>query len=85
MRRVTLIVWLVTALIGLIVVVLGIIAMIDPAGAQLANDADPFGEPPSRIKSLAMTLVGVGLVAWPLVLRRRGGDARANDTARATD
>jgi hypothetical protein len=57
---------------------LSIIAILDPAGAQMANDSDPFGVPPSFGQSAAILggCVAVGMfgaiLIW-LACRRRGG------------
>ncbi|MDH5821991.1 hypothetical protein QFW77_03150 [Luteimonas sp. RD2P54] len=60
---------LATAL-GLGVVIFGAVALADPQGAQLANDSDPFGVPPSTVELLlhvaagaALSALGVWLVA----------------------
>ena len=64
-------------LLGLTGTIFGVIAVLDPAGTQLSNDADPFGTPPSWQSSVALTaayavvgLAGGALVVWTLGGRR---------------
>jgi hypothetical protein len=58
------------SLFGLVGMLLGIIAILDPVGTKMADDADPFGTPPSRISSAVLTLTfvvitGIGvLIIW---------------------
>lgn len=61
------------AALGLGATVFTLLALADPQGAQLANDADPFGVPSSTAE--ALTRLAGGLVAlivglW-LILRRK--------------
>lgn len=67
---------LIVMLFGGLGILLGIIAIIDPVGTKMSDDADPFGVPPTFIESLNLTVIfiliflgGVGLVVgWkPLV------------------
>ena len=46
--------------IGSVVALVGVIAVVDPIGTKAADDSDPFGTPPSRWESAAIT--GAGLV-----------------------
>ena len=39
-------------LIGFLILMIGIIGVFDPIGTQMANDNDPFGEPPGIKDSL---------------------------------
>jgi hypothetical protein len=57
--------------LGLLASVLAVYALIDPAGAQGADDNDPFGEPPPRRESAQMALVGLGVAGLGFYLRRR--------------
>lgn len=57
---------------GLVVFSLGLLALADPAGAQLSNDEDPFGAPPSAMQLWAHLAVGAAIAAagaW-LVVRK---------------
>ena len=61
-------------MIGILLLVIGAIAVavyvfgiVDPAGAQLADDSDPFGAPPPRkygVIGLAASLAVVGAGVW---------------------
>ena len=58
-------------LLGLLMALFAIFAILDPVGAQMANDNDPFGTPPSLASSigvlfacLAVSGVGVFLLIW---------------------
>ncbi|MGO1068591.1 hypothetical protein [Lysobacter sp. CA199] len=65
-------------LVALMVAAFAMLALLDPAGAQLANDADPFGTPPSTAALLGRLAVSLAVMAggiW-LLLRPRGGRAR---------
>ena len=69
--------WCSSALLGTLVVTMGVIAILDPRGVQMANDADPFGTPPSAWFSAALILGGLVLLLRPLpivVRRRRNGE-----------
>lgn len=60
--------------VGLLVSIVGAIAIVDPVGTQHANDADPFGSPPSIIRSTVTLLLGCALVFGGVrVLRRPRG------------
>lgn len=63
----------VVAVTGLAVIVVALVALIDPVGTKMADDADPFGEPPSTTGSLATLAVGCAATVsggW-FALRRR--------------
>ncbi len=49
-----------------------ILALVDPAGTKMADDADPFGVPPSRSKTAITMLVtaAVGLASVTLLKKR---------------
>lgn len=73
-------------LFGLAGTIGGVVAILDPVGTQMSNDADPFGTPPSLQSSLALTaaeaavgLAGGALVVWMLGGRRR----KSRDSAQA--
>lgn len=64
-------------LLSLLACGLFLIAIVDPAGTQMANDNDPFGPPPSRASSAAglgiSALIGVAgllLVCVPIFRHR---------------
>lgn len=51
--------------------IFAVYAFIDPAGAQLADDGNPFGTPPSRsqiafqfVFSLMVAAIGARMVQW---------------------
>ncbi len=54
--------WLALMLGACAVLVFGF-ALIDPAGMQASNDADPFGTPPSTLSTLAGLAVAVAMKA----------------------
>jgi len=58
-------------LFSLIFCAITLLAVIDPAGAKMADDNDPFGPPPSRLSSLALlgAFIGVGAAGVYLVAR----------------
>lgn len=54
---------------GLAGVGMGVIAILDPIGTKMADDADPFGAPPSALASIFITIsfalvvaVGFGMI-----------------------
>jgi hypothetical protein len=62
---------------GLVGVAIGVISIVDPIGTKMADDGDPFGTPPSLMRSVIITgvfalLADLGLwlvlVSW---LKRR--------------
>ena len=56
--------------IGLLIVLVSVIALLDPVGTKHADDADPFGPPPSRFQSTLILLSGCGfLLAAALLIR----------------
>ena len=63
--------------IGLGGVVFAVIGIIDPVGAKLSDDADPFGVPRSLFHSLLVLAVYVGVCAagafllWSSFRKRR--------------
>lgn len=57
-------------LVGVTLVLLAVIALIDPVGSKLADDADPFGPPVSRWSSAITLLAGcANLGVGGLVIR----------------
>ena len=72
-------------LLGSFGVFFGILAMIDPAGAKLADDADPLGTPPAFIESLNLTcFYGLTLLAggWLVSRKRRTNESGAANPSR---
>ena len=64
-RALTLIVsGFVVVLVGLVGAGLGLIAIIDPVETKMADDLDPFGTPPSRIGSAAISLIFILVVVF---------------------
>jgi hypothetical protein len=57
---------------GVAVIVLSLLAILDPVGTKHADDADPLGPPPSRAKSTIILLVGCGFIAVAGFLIRSG-------------
>ena len=60
--------------LGLGIVIFALLAIVDPQDAQLANDADPLGTPPSTVGLLLEMFVGagfLGLGAWFVARRPR--------------
>src|SRR5512132_3319186 len=64
--------WVITAVLGVVVAGLSLLAILDPEGTKAADDSDPFGTPPSRTSSAALLGLGVLMVVWPLAFVRRG-------------
>jgi len=56
--------------VGLVIILVAIMGIIDPQGAQLANDADPFGNPPPLGYAVGLLLFGIvvtgagGMFVW---------------------
>ena len=59
------------AWLGLLGVPLTALAILDPVGAKAADDADPFGIPPTLTESVTLLLVylAVGIVGFYLCYR----------------
>ena len=68
--------WILVVL-GLLGVTFGVLAIVDPVGSKAADDADPFGTPPTRRESLRITLVYVLVGASGYVLLRRTAAKKA--------
>jgi hypothetical protein len=58
------------ALFGLIGALVGFLAVLDPVGAQLANDSAPFAEPSSVAYSLFITFAFLGVAGFGVWLFR---------------
>ncbi len=65
------------ATIGLLGTLVAAFSMLDPTGAQLANDADPFGAPPSLVEQLLSLGLCVALTVGGAFLVLRVGRKRA--------
>jgi hypothetical protein len=63
--------------IAVIVFLVGVVAVIDPAGTKMADDGDPFGTPPSRLGSAVVCLEGIGLFIGGCLLMRTGNGTRS--------
>ena len=75
--------WIVTAVIGVVLAGLSVVALFDPEGTKLADDTDPFGTPPSRTSSLIWLGVATLLVTWPLIVTRTQAPRSESDSRRA--
>jgi hypothetical protein len=63
--------------LGLIGVIFGVVALIDPAGSKMADDGAPFGSPLGVMESLLITAayaVAAMLGCWMLLAQRRKHD-----------
>ena len=68
----------VMALVGLLGVGIGTLAMIDPVGAKASDDANPFGTPPTRLSSFLLTVVFLAMAsvgAFLIAYRRKTSDS----------
>ncbi|MEJ2790969.1 MULTISPECIES: hypothetical protein [unclassified Pseudoxanthomonas] len=59
------------SVLGIGIVIFGLMVVADPQGAQLANDFDPFGVPPSTAQLLVHIAVGLALSALGIWLVAR--------------
>ena len=55
-------------LVGVIGVLVGIIAIIDPVGTKMSDDSDPFGVPPTFAEGLTLTLAFVLIFSLGILL-----------------
>ena len=68
---------LILVLVGLLGSAVSLFAIFDPAGTQMADDANPFGAPPTLRSSLLILVLylcvcGIGvLLTWRSVRKRR--------------
>ncbi|MEL1264204.1 hypothetical protein [Pseudoxanthomonas putridarboris] len=65
--------YLISAL-GLGIVIFGLLGLLDPLGAQITNDSDPFGVPPSATQLLLHVALGIAVLVagiWLAVRNRR--------------
>lgn len=76
LRTIRVITGLSLLLVGTIGVMVCLVAIVDPVGIKMADDNDPFGNPPSRISSLAWA-IGFGVVGAcgvPFLARKTNPD-----------
>ncbi len=59
-------------LFGLFGAFFGLLSIADPVGAQMANDSDPLGDPPTLVKSIAITAMYLALTVIGGWLFKRG-------------
>ncbi len=58
----------ISVFIGSISLFIAALAIMDPKGAQLANDNDPFGEPPGLIRIIIIMAISILFITWPFLL-----------------
>ena len=77
--------WLLLA--GVLGVIVCLVAIVDPVGTKMADDNDPFGNPPSRISSLAWAtgFGAVGACGFLLMTRRSNPDKQDCRDCRGCD
>ena len=63
--------------VAAILFLVGLVAIINPAGTKMADDGNPFGEPPSRWSSALICLAGVGVLMGGRWLIRTGNGTRS--------
>ena len=56
---------------GFLGVAVSLFAILDPAGTQMADDANPFGPPPSLLSSVAILVFYLGVCAIGFFLTLR--------------
>ena len=71
MRNVRFLVAAILVATGLVVAVVSVVAIFDPVGTQYANDADPFGSPPSIIRAIVLLLAGCAVALGGVRILRR--------------
>ncbi len=49
--------------------VLSIVALLNPVGTKMADDNDPFGDLGGPHRPILLILVSIGLICWPLAPR----------------
>jgi hypothetical protein len=65
------------ALFALMILFVSVLSFVDPKGAKMADDSDPFGNPPSRLSSVCIggiaLAIGIGAVR---MMQKRNSDTR---------
>jgi hypothetical protein len=56
---------------GAIIGLISLLAILDPAGVRMANDADPFGKPPSMMYDVVLLGVSGVFMAGAVWLARK--------------
>jgi hypothetical protein len=56
-------------LAGCIMLLLSVVALLDPVGTKMADDNDPFGDPGGPLYAIFLILVSAGWIFWPLAVR----------------
>jgi hypothetical protein len=56
---------------GFLGVAVSVFAIFDPAGTQMADDANPFGRPPSFLSSVSILVFYLGVCALGFILTWR--------------
>jgi hypothetical protein len=59
------------AIVGLIVIGVAVIGILEPIGTQMANDADPFGQPPPLWHGMILMGFGLACIATSAYLLSR--------------
>ena len=67
-------------LFSLVACGVSLIAILDPAGTQKADDNNPFGPPPSRLYSVSALCVSLAIGAAGIYLVRRSFHSHQNAT-----
>ena len=57
---------------GVVLAIIGVVAFLDPAGTQMADDGNPFGQPPSAYQSGLVVALGVTCCVWGRLIARSG-------------
>jgi hypothetical protein len=75
-------------IIGLLGIGVGTLSLLDPVGSKMADDADPFGPPPTfteNISVLSVYLVVMILGLWLVFSRRWKKKATHNNPLQRSD
>ena len=64
-------------LFALMALFMSALSVIDPKGAKMADDNDPFGEPPSRLSSVCIGVISLAIGIGGLrMIQKRNPDPR---------
>jgi hypothetical protein len=71
--------------LGIVGIFFGLLSIVDPVGAQLADDHNPFAAPPGVAESLSVIFmyVAIGAIGAWLILRKKSRPNPAIQTTRA--